>query len=101
MGPAAAGRPHRPPTLAQVGSPGRKRGRRTRSDDGGRRADVTRGVGLPGSGRTYDPPWRSISEGRGLPRTRAYRAMMPVVLVAALAMLVLVLVGAGLSALFN
>ena len=31
----------------RVGSPGRKKGRRTRSDSGGRRSDITQGVGFP------------------------------------------------------
>jgi hypothetical protein len=30
-----------------MGSPGRKKGRRTRSDSGGRRVDITDGVGFP------------------------------------------------------
>jgi hypothetical protein len=84
-----------------VGSAGKKRRRWTRSDEGGRRTDVTRGVGAAGFGRTYDPPWRSISEGRGLPRTHVYRAMIPLLVISGVAMLVLVFVGAALSALIN
>jgi hypothetical protein len=53
------------------------------------------------SGRTYDPPWKSISEGRGLPRTSLIRALMPVVLVTALAMVVIMFVAAGISSLFG
>ena len=34
-------------TLTFVGSQGRKRGRRTRSDDGGHRADITSGLEVP------------------------------------------------------
>lgn len=34
-------------TLGNVGSQGRKRGRRTRSDDGGQRADISRGLEIP------------------------------------------------------
>lgn len=30
-----------------MGSPGRKKGRRTRSDSGGSRTDITNGVGFP------------------------------------------------------
>jgi hypothetical protein len=85
-----------------VGSPGKKRGRRTRSERGGRRADITRGVEYPVDyPRTYDPPWRSISEGRGLPRTQLYRAMIPLILAGAAAMVVLVMVVAGVSALVS
>jgi hypothetical protein len=84
-----------------VGSAAKKRGRRSRSGSRGRRTDIARGVGVSGYGRTYDPPWRSISEGRGLPRTQTYRAMIPMVLVSAVAVVMFVIVGAGLSALLN
>jgi hypothetical protein len=82
-----------------MGSMGKRRGRRTRSDHGGRRFDIARGARTPSPGRTYDPPWRSISEGRGLPRTPIFKAMMPVFVLAAVAMLAVVLIGAALTAL--
>jgi hypothetical protein len=50
---------------------------------------------------TYDPPWRSIPEGRGLPRTAIIKAMLPVLVVGALGVLVVVLVAAGLSELLG
>jgi hypothetical protein len=84
-----------------VGSGAKKRGRRIRSGRRGRRTDITRGVEISATGPTYDPPWRSISEGRGLPRTPIYRAMTPVVIVCVVAMLALVIVGASLSALLD
>jgi hypothetical protein len=80
-------------TVPPVGSPGRRKGRRTRSDDRRRHAA---GPTL-GAGPTYDPPWKSISEGRGLPRTAAFRAMVPIVLVAAVFLLTVVLVAGTIS----
>jgi hypothetical protein len=44
----------------------------------GRRVDVPRGVPIAEASRFYDPPWRSLPEGRGLPYTPVIRAMLPV-----------------------
>jgi hypothetical protein len=77
---------------------GKRRGRRTRSDDGGRRIDIVHAPRTPGPGRTYDPPWRSISEGRGLPRTPIHKAMLPIFLLAAAVMMVVVIIGVAISA---
>lgn len=66
--------------------PGRARAR-------GPRVDITRGVRIPvGRQRFYDPPHRSLSEGRGLPHTPLIKAMLPVMVlltVAALGVVVL------------
>jgi hypothetical protein len=88
-------------TVRRVGSQGKRRGRRTRSDRLGGRADITRGVRVGGGGRTYDPPWRSIPEGRGLPRTKLIRAMLPFAALAAMAVLLFILVAATISSLID
>jgi hypothetical protein len=59
--------------------------------------DITGGVGIGGGGHTYDPPWRSISEGRGLPRTRVIRGLLPFILLSSLAVLVITFVAAEIS----
>lgn len=66
---------------------------------------VRRGRRGNGSGRGrdlrrahwYDPPWESITEGRGLPHTRALRAMLPVAVLALGLVLAVTFVAATLS----
>lgn len=73
--------------------PGRVRAR-------GPRVDITRGVRLPGGRhRFYDPPWRSISEGRGLPHTPLIKAMMPFIVLAVVAVMGFALVAGSIAAL--
>jgi hypothetical protein len=76
-----------------MGSPGRRKGRRTRSD----RPRQSPGPPSLGPGSTYDPPWKSIPEGRGLPRTPIFKAMLPILALAAALVVLVVLVGATVS----
>jgi hypothetical protein len=67
----------------------------------GRRGRVTtspRDTGDLWERHWYDPPWKSIPEGRGLPRTRLLKAMLPLAIVVSLAFTVLVFVVAAVSA---
>ncbi|HZY27764.1 MAG TPA: hypothetical protein VFE49_05845 [Jiangellaceae bacterium] len=54
---------------------------------------------LPDVGRSYDPPWRSVPQGRGLPRTPIIKAVVPVILLAAVVVLAVTFILAGISAL--
>jgi hypothetical protein len=75
--------------------PGRVRAR-------GPRVDITRGVRLPaGRQRFYDPPHRSLSEGRGLPHTPLIKAMLPIMVLLTAAVFGLVLVVAAVAALLG
>jgi len=75
-----------------MGSPGKRKGRRTRSDDGRPSAGF-----VLGAGPTYDPPWKSIPEGRGLPRTPIFKAMLPIVVLVAVVVVLVVLIAATVS----
>lgn len=75
-----------------MGSMGKRRGRRTKSDRGGRRTDITRGFQIPMAGpRRHDPPWRSIPEGRGLPHTPLIKALLPLAFWTSIAFIAVVL----------
>jgi hypothetical protein len=75
--------------------PGRVRAR-------GPRVDITRGVRLPGGRqRFYDPPHRSLSEGRGLPHTPLIKAMLPIMVLLTAAMFGLVLLVAAVTTLLG
>lgn len=75
-----------------MGSAGRQKRRRTRSDEPRQRSGSGSLVGS-----TYDPPWKSIPEGRGLPRTAIFKALLPIVALAAALVILVVLIGATLS----
>jgi hypothetical protein len=88
------------PVYGDAMGAGRRFRRRLAAAHRGRR--VRRGRRGNGSGRGrdlrrahwYDPPWESITEGRGLPHTRNLRAMVPVVALATILVLGVALVGA-------
>jgi hypothetical protein len=68
----------------------------------GPRVDITRGVRLPGGRqRFYDPPHRSLSEGRGLPHTPLIKAMLPVMVLLTAAMFGLVFLVAVVATLLG